>query len=119
MIKRDFCSEFFSFLENGFIGGENYENQRFEFCFGECDHRRNSVDSLLAACLDDAGRDDEYDRQYGSYGYEQVRLDVLADGRYLGACRLESVRGNFRRAFGGNLQLFKQKYKRLKYFWRR
>lgn len=101
------------FLADELLGGENYENQCFEFWIGERDYCRDSVASLLAFGLDDAGRDDGDDRQYGSYGYEQIRLGVLADGGYLGACRLESFRGNFRVAFGGNLQLFKQKCKRI------
>lgn len=86
-----------------FSGGEYYENQFLEFCVGERDHRRNFVDTLLAAGLDNAGANDEHDRKYGSYGYEQVRLGSVSARRFLGTDYLESVRGNFRVASGNDL----------------
>jgi hypothetical protein len=57
-------------FKTNFREGKNYENQYFEFWIGKRDHYGSSVDNLLAVGLDNAGRDDEYDRTYGSYGYE-------------------------------------------------
>ncbi len=86
-----------------FREGNNYENQFVKFCFGERDHRRDSVGDLFASGLDDAGGDDEHDREYGSYGYEQVRLDAVTGRRIFRTYYLESVRGNIRVAFSDDL----------------
>ena len=69
------------------------------------------MDNLLAAGLDDAGGNDEYDRKYGAYGDGQVRFFDFTNWRYLGICRLEFIRGNFCMDFSDNLQPFNQELK--------
>jgi hypothetical protein len=70
------------------------------------------VGNLFAVGLDNAGSDVEYDRQYGAYEFEQLRLDAFADWFRLGTDYVEHIRWNFRVAFGGNLQPFNQELKR-------
>ncbi len=48
-----------------------YENQFVKFRVGKRDYRRRCVGNLFAVGLDDAGRNDEHDRKYGSYRYLQ------------------------------------------------
>jgi hypothetical protein len=102
----------------GIHGGKNHENQFFKFRFSGRSNRRRFVDGLLAAGLDDAGSDDEYDRQYDAHGYEPIRLDALADGFCLGTHCVECFRRSFHVASGDRLQLVKQKYKGIKVTWR-
>jgi len=88
--------------------GEYYENQFVKIWIGECYHRRRRLDNLLAARLDDAGSNDEYDHESLSYGDGQVRLCAFANRRYLGTYWMEFIRGNFRVDFSDDLQLVNQ-----------
>jgi len=83
--------------------GENYENQFVKFSIGKRNYGCHRVDNLFAVGLDDAGRDDEHDRKYGSYRYDQVRLDAFPARLPLGTDCLEFIRGNFRVAFSNSL----------------
>lgn len=85
-----------------------YENQFVKFRVGKRDYRRRCVGNLFAVGLDDAGRNDEHNRKYGSYGYEQVRLDAFPARLLLGTRCLDFIRGNFRVAFSNGLQPFDQ-----------
>lgn len=84
-------------------GGETNENQHIEFCDSERGYSRDFVDILLADGVDGAGRDDDDQRAYGSYGYEQIRLDVFAGELYLGTRRVERIRRSFRVDFSDRL----------------
>lgn len=101
-------------FKTNFREGKNYENQSVKFWIGKRDHYGSRVDNLLAVGLDDAGRDDEYDREYGSYGYEQIRLDAFTHGFLLGTYCVEHIRRNFRVASGSDLQYVDQRSKTLR-----
>ncbi len=71
---------------------------------------------MLAPRLDDARAHDGGDWQYGSYEYEQVRLDIIADGLFCWTDRMELVCGNFRVAPSDDLQSVRQELKRQRIF---